>query len=234
MIEILTNKIKTNIAQQTKLFDLHTIENITVKTKNNVIIADGLNGEYTLSGAIGSVASKGCINDTLIFDNGQCVTECYFGDIEIKHNHITAHKVNIGTAFKREVALEIITDTKTGNSIIIYIGSARNTSADERSSTSEDLSLRVAYTIGVLFKVNAKQIDQLGCINYDALFFNSVVGAKKDGATMVEFKSVVDRFHAGESYVIDIEFGYTDNMFMNQAFIDGLKHFNSTVGELTI
>ena len=234
MIDILTNKIKTNIAQQTKLFDIHSIENVIVKTKNNVITIDGFDGEYTLSGAVDSVASKGCINDTLLFDNGQCVTQCYFGDTEVEHNNIIAHKVNIGTAFKRDVALEIIVDTKIGNSIIVYIGSARNTSTNERSSTSEDLTLKVAYTIGVLFKVDAKQIDELGCINYDALFLNSVVGAKKDGATMVEFKSVVDRFYAGESYVIDIEFGYTDAMFMDQAFIDGLKHFDSTIGELTI
>lgn len=233
MIDILTGRIKTNIAQHTKLFDIQTIESVVATTRNNVITIPGFEGEYTLSGAVDSVASKACINDTLVFEAGQCTTECYFGDDEVTHNLI-AHKVNIGTAFKREVALEIIVDTKIGNSIIVYIGSARNTSAKERSSTSEDLTLKVAYTIGVLFKVDAKQIDELGCINYDSLFINSVVGAKKDGATMVEFKSVVDRFYAGESYVVDIEFGYTDNMFMDQAFVDGLKHFDSTIGELNI
>ena len=234
MIDILTKRIKTNVAQYTKLFDIETIDNVVVKTKNNVITIDGFEGEYTLSGGEDSIASKGCINDTLIFDNGQCVTPCYFGDNEVEHNNIIAHKVNTGTAFKREVALELIVDTKIGNSIIVYIGSTTNTSGRERSSISEDLVLKVAYTVGVLFKVDAKQVDELGCINYDGLFINSVVGAKKDGTTMVEFKSVVDRFYAGDSYVVDMEFGYTDDMFMKQAFIDGLKHFDSTIGELII
>lgn len=233
MIDIIMDRIKTNIVQHTTLFDIKTIEAVIAKTKNNVITIPGFDGEYTLSGAVDSIASKGCINDTLVFKAGKSVTKCFFGNDENTHN-LVAHEVNIGQAFKRDVALEMIADTKTGNSIIVYIGSARNTSAKERSSISEDLTLNVAYTIGVLFKVSVNKNLKLCDINYDSLFINSVVGAKKDGATMLEFKSVVDRFFAGDSYVVDIEFGYTDNMFVNQSFVDGLKHFDSTLEKLNI
>ena len=50
----------------------------------------------------------------------------------------------------------------------------------------------------------------------------------------MRFGSVVDRFYAGDSYVVDMEFGYTDSMFMNDAFLEGLKHFEATIGRLTI
>jgi len=45
---------------------------------------------------------------------------------------------------------------------------------------------------------------------------------------------VLDRFYAGESYVVDVEFGYTDLMFMDDAFLNGLKHFEATIGGLTL
>lgn len=232
MINEIVRHIKTRIAQHTHLFDVG-VHDVVAVTRNNVIRVAGLNGEYTLSGGKLGVASAGCMNDTHLFENGLVETGCFFGDVETSHN-MQARVLNVGHAFKRDVALEAIVDTKAGNSIIAYIGGARNLSNQSRSSESEDMTLKVAYTVGVMFKVEAGQMQELGCTDYDKLFINSVIGARKEGTTLLKFSNVVDRFYAGDSYVVDMEFSYTDSMFMGQSFIDGLKHFDATIGSLTI
>ena len=232
MLNVIVKHIKTRIAQHTYLFDVYT-QDVVALTRNNVIRVSGLDGEYTLSGGALGIASSACLNDTYFFDNGVVETGCFFGAVETSHN-LKARKLNVGHAFKREVALEAIVDTKVGNSIIVYMGSARALRARDKGTESEDMTLKVAYTIGVMFKVDAGQIEHLGCADYDKLFINSVAGARRRGATLVKFGSVVDRFYAGDSYVVDMEFGYTDSMFMNDAFLEGLKHFEATVGGLTI
>ena len=232
MINEIVKHIKTRIAQHTHLFDIST-QDVVAVTRNNVIRVAGLNGEYTLSGGVLGIASAGCINYTYLFDNGWVETDCYFGDVETSHN-IQARNLNVGHAFKREIAMEAIIDTKVGNSIVAYIGGAKNLNKQDKSSDSEDMTLKVEYTIGVMFKIEVGQMQELGCTDYDKLFINSVIGARKKGATLLRFSNVVDRFYAGNSYVVDMEFGYTDSMFMGQAFIEGLKHFDATIGGLTI
>ena len=232
MLNVIVKQIKTRIAQHTYLFDVYT-HDVVALTEDNVIRVSGLDGEYTLSGATLGVASAGCLNDTHLFDGGVAETDCFFGDVETSHN-LKARKLNVGHAFKREVALEAIVDTKVGNSIIVYMGNARALDARDKGTESEDMTLKVGYTVGVMFKVDARQMEQLGCADYDKLFINSVIGARKEGTSLVKFGSVVDRFYAGDSYVVDMEFGYTDSMFMNDAFLEGLKHFEATIGGLTI
>ena len=232
MINEIVKHIKSKIAQHTHLFDIST-QDVVAVTRNNVIRVAGLNGEYTLSGGVLGVASAGCINDTYLFDNGWVETDCYFGDAEVSHN-IKARNLNVGHAFKREIALEAIIDTKVGNSIVAYIGGAKNLSKRDKGSESEDMTLKVVYTIGVMFKIEVGQMQELGCTDFDKLFINSVIGARKAGTTLLAFSNVADRFYAGDSYVVDMEFSYIDTMFMGQAFIEGLKHFDATIGGLTI
>jgi hypothetical protein len=232
MLNVIVKHIKTKIAQHTHLFDTES-QDVVANTQNNVISITGLEGEYTLSGGELGIASTGCMNDTHLFGNGQVVTDCFFGDTLTAHN-VQARKLNVGHAFKRNVALEAIIDTKSGNSIIVYTESARATSDQYPDTESVDLNFKAAYTIGVMFKVDAKQIQELGCTDYDKLFINSVIGARKAGTTLVKFVSVIDRFYAGESYVVDIEFSYVDEMFMEDSFLNGLKHFDATLGDLNI
>lgn len=232
MLNAIVKHIKTRIAQHTQLFDVESQDVIAI-TQNNVIEVDGLDGEYTLSGGELGIASAGCINDTHLFDNGQVVTSCFFGDDKTNHN-VKARKLNVGHAFKRDVAFQAIIDTKLENSIIVYVGSASALSDQHLGTESEDMALKVGYTIGVMFKANAEQIKDLGCTNYDKLFINSVIGARKEGSSLVKFNNVIDRFYAGDSYVVDIDFSYNDEMFMEDSFLNGLKHFDTTLGDLEI
>lgn len=233
MLNVIVKHIKTNIAQHTYLFDLSLVERVFITDENKIHAPVFFErGEYTLSGAGSGIASAGCINSTHIFGGDPVFphadTDCFFGDIFVEYN-LEARKINVGDAFKREVALKAIIDTTSGNSIIVYVGNANSLSDQYHYSDSEDMNFKVGYTIGVMFKVNVKQIEELGCADYDKLFINSVIGARKEGTSLVKFNNVIERFYAGDSYVVDIEFSYIDEMFMEDSFLNGLKHFDATL-----
>ena len=233
MIDILIKRIKTNIAQQTPLFNVETVDDVRASLKSNIITVPGLHGEYTLSGSTGTdTSSAGCINDTFIFNDGVATTDCFLGESETFQEGLTANQVNVGSAFKRDVALEIIVDTKLGNSIVVYIGTVTNTQTKLQNTVSEDLALKVAYRVGILFKVKLKEIDAVGCVYYDSLFINSVVGAEKDGATMLEFREVTDRFYASEFYVAEMQFEFTNHLFSDASFLSSIKNFDYSIGKL--
>ena len=227
MFDKIQKHIKTNIAQDTQLFDVDT-QNISADTQNNRVFNTGLDGEYTLSDSVDGVASKCCINQTFVFENGEVVTDCYFGD-EIVTHKLTAHKVNVGSAITRELALQMMLDEKTGNCIIVYLNGTHNISTKEKYTVSEDLSIKVKYSLGVLVKVNAKQMQKIGCTNTDIVFINSVLGIKKDTSSMIQFESVSDRFFAGEFYCLDLNFSYIDLMVYDDIIKSRLKHFDANL-----
>ena len=233
MINQVKDHVTAYIAQHTQLFDVYGIH-VDVRTQANVITADGLVGEYVLSGAVGTEASAGCLNDLHVFDeNGQVVTGCFFGAEETEHT-VLARKLNVGTAFKKDIANEIVQTDESGNLIIVYAGETTNTRTNKKYSDSMDMSIKANRTIGVMFKVEAKQIDELGCTEYDKLFINSVVGASQEGTSLVVFESIVDRAYSGKFYAVDMMFSYTDAMFMNEAFLDRVKNFKATMGSPVI
>ncbi len=233
MINQVRTRVISYIAQHTQLFDLSSID-VNVHTQSNIITANGLVGEYTLSGATDDVATSACLNDTHIFDaSGKVVTHHFFG-AEEKVWPMQARKLNIGTAFKREVAEEIMRSDESGNLAIVYAGNTINTRTGKKYSDSMDMSIKANRTLGVMFKVLATQIDELGCTEYDKLFINSVVGSSQEGTSLVGFESIVDRFYAGRFYVVDILFSYSDSMFMDKAFLDRVKSFKATVGSPVI
>lgn len=233
MLEILQKHIKTNIAQYTQLFDIDT-QNISLDTQSNQISNAGLDGEYTLSEATEGTASVGCLNQTLDFVGGAVGTDCFFGNDVVTHN-LVAHKVNVGTAIKRDIAMEMVIDEKIGNSIIVYLNSTRNSTEGKRKNTiSEDLSIKVNYTLGVMFKIDASQMESIGCVNTDVVFINSVLGAGKQSSTLIQFDSVVDRFFAGKSYVVDYEFSYEDIMLFDDIIKDRVKHFDTVFDNLEL
>lgn len=234
MINQVKDHVTAYIAQHTQLFDIESQE-VIVSTQSNVITANGLIGEYTLSQGVSADGySSACLNDTHEFDlNGQAVTSCFFGNEATEHT-VLARKLNVGTAFKKEIANEIIQTDESGNLIIVYAGDTTNTRTGKKYSDSMDMSIKANRTIGVMFKVLAKQIDELGCTEYDKLFINSVVGASHEGTSLVVFESVVDRAYSGKFYAVDIMFSYTDAMFMNEAFLDRVKNFKATMGSPVI
>lgn len=233
MINQVKKRIASYIAQHTQLFDLDSKE-VVVRTQANVITANGLIGEYVLSGAVDGDASAACLNDLHQFDlNSRVVTNCFFGAEEVQHT-VLARRLNVGTAFKREIASEIMQTDESGNLIIVYAGDTKNTRTGSKHSESMDMSIKANRTIGVMFKVKAKQIDELGCTEYDKLFINSVVGASQEGTSMVTFDSIVDREYSGQFYVVDMMFSYMDAMFMTEAFLDRVKNFTATMGSPAI
>lgn len=235
MLNAIVKHIKTNIAQHTHLFDTSRfITNATLQNNEiSINVGSGFQ-ESTLANVIDlSIASAGCVNDTHHFINGNATTDCFFGDESSIHS-VEVATLNVGHAFKRDVALEAIMDTKSGNIIVVYVGSASALSDQYLYSDSEDMNFKVGYTIGVFFKINTIQIQELGCADYDKLFINSVIGARKTGTSLVKFNNVIDRFFAGDSYVVDMEFSYIDEMFMEDSFLNGLKHFDATLGDLKV
>jgi len=232
MISILQKHIKTTIAQTTQMFNLET-QNITANLNSNIISNTGLDdGEWTLSEAVDGVASKGCVNDTFEFIGGLVTTDNFLGNDNLEVN-LVAQKVNVGTAIARELAVEMLKDTKTPNSIIIYTNTANNTSTDTITSLSEDFTLNVRYTIGVIFKIKASDMESIGCINTDVAFIRSVIGIGKNTGTMIKFESLKSRFYVGDDYCVEFEFSYEDIMDLDDTIISRLQHFDSELSLTT-
>lgn len=232
MIDLLQKHIKTNIAQYTHLFNIET-QSITATLNSNIISNTGLSdGEWTLSGAVDGVASKGVINSTYEFEGGQVNVDNFLGKDNLQMDLI-AQKVNVGTAIARDAVLQMVKDKKVGNCIIVYSDTARNISKSSPSKISENTAVNVLYTIGVLFKIEATQMESIGCTNTDIVFIRSVLGIGKDTGTLIKFENVKSRFFAGNDYCVEFEFSYEDIMELDDTIIDRLKHYDAEFTNLT-
>lgn len=228
MINILQKHIKTTIAQYTQLFNIDT-QNITANLNSNIItVADLDDGEWTLSGAVDGIASKGCINNTFDFVNGSVTTDNFLGN-ENTEMELVAQKVNVGTAIAREIVLEMIKDTKLGNFIVVYANTAQNTSQETPKTISESLNTKVTYTVGVVFKISIAQMEAIGCSNTDIVFIKSVLGVGKETGSLIKFESLKNRFFAGNDYVVEFEFSYEDILDLDDTIISRLQHFDSDI-----
>lgn len=228
MFDFITQKIMANVAQYTTLFDTKTISKSCV-TKNNLVTIDGLNGEYVLSGGVDGIATKNCLNDLHNFINGVATTQCFFGNTENIHN-VIVHKVNVGTAIKREIALEMILDKKIQNSIIVYWDATTNTQEGYKYNISQDNTQIYKYKIGVIYKIDANELKALGdCSIIDKIITNSVIYTENDATTLIKFESVRDRFYADKFYCVDMVFSYLEDMKINDVIKDRVKHFEVTL-----
>lgn len=226
MLKVMERHLKTNIAQATELFSLE-VNPVNVTSQANMLSAQLADGEWTLSGGVDGTASKGCLNGTYDFVNGECITDCFFGSLPIVHN-MKAHKVNVGNAFRREAALEIVTDEKAQNAIIVYLGSGANYKGMHAHSVSQDLDVKVMYGMGVFFRIGTGDVKVLGCTDADKLFISSALGVKKSGSSMIKFESVLDRFYAGASYVAEFGFSYIDSIDMDVELLERVRSFDAT------
>ena len=154
--------------------------------------------------------------------------EWYFGSDEVTHN-LVAKKINVGTAITRDLALEMILDKKIGNCIIVYLDTLSNNGTEIKTSISQDMTLKLSYKLGVIFKVNAKALESIGCVNTDVGFISSVLGIGSFTSSLLQFVGLNDRFFAGENYCVDFGFEYNDIVYFDKTIQDRLKHFRDTL-----
>lgn len=233
MIPEILKKIKTTLAQRTNLFDVDLSDITEVTTMANVISAAGLQGEYTISGAVDGIASAGVINDTHIFTDGQIATNSFLGDSEVSHN-VRIRKINAGHVFRKDLAITAIQDDALGNAAIIYSEGGNAIASNTKHSVSEDRTVKIEYNIGVLFKINTNNMPNFDHENFDKLFINSVIGATKEDSSLVKFRNIANRFYAGESYVVDLTFTYIESIFMDDLFLESLKNFDTSLGSVVL
>lgn len=228
MIDLIVKKAMQNIAQDTTLFDLETTP-VQATTQNNTMTIAGLNGEYVVSGGVdGAVASKGCVNQLLNFVDGVATTDCFFG-ADANIIDVVLHKVNVGSAIKRDLAVEMMLDDDIPNAIIVYWESTESTENKHDYSISNDLQTMMMQRVGVLAKVEATALNALGgCNVIDRLLISNVIKIDTDDATLVRFDSVKDRFFAGKNYCVDLSLSYLEYINLNDIIRGRLKHFNAS------
>lgn len=232
MMDAMKKTLKTYLAQHTTLYDI-TSKSVHVTSKKNVLTAGGLNGEFTLSGAVPGNSSIGTINNTFNFINGAAVTDAFFGGDEITYTGIIAHEVNVGTAFDRATALKVMENTDSSNCVILYQDSTVGQGAI-RESISHDMRQNVTYSIGMMVKTKANQVETLGAANMEKLFINSIVVAQTETSSLPLFQQITDRFYAEPFYVTDLKFTYKDDVFLNTNFINSLKYFDAKLGNIEV
>lgn len=236
MIDYIVRTIKTNIAQRTSLFDSFTQTGVTVTANKNVVenpIISGTAawGEYTFSGGSGANFNEGSINDTFDFEATGAVTDIYFG-ATASISDVTAHKVDVGSAISKRVAMEVVTDERKSNCIIVYNQSC--SSVDSAQALANPFQINARYTFGVLFKLEATQAETLRHGDLDSLFVNAVMFAGNATYYDVKFSSIAERSLIGNSYVVDIIFSYTKNLAIDDEFISTLRNYDATIEPLKV
>lgn len=229
MMDLIIKKIMANIAQFTQLFDIETVAT-NCDLQSNTITITGLNGEYVISGAVDTETfSAGCVNGMHNFIDGVATANCFFGDAVTNIDCVT-HEVNVGKAIKRDFALQTVIDTKIENVIIVYWDSTQNTQDGYKDTISEDLRTQLQQQFGVMMKVKATQLQDLGgCSVLDRVLANSVIETGSDDATLIRFDNVKDRFFAGDDVCVDIGFSYLENMDINDIILERLSAYNATL-----
>jgi hypothetical protein len=67
------------------------------------------------------------MNDTFSFVAGKTTTDWFFGDDPITHQ-IKHHKISVGSAFRRDTAIQTVANTSLGNYCIVYLDDAKSAS----------------------------------------------------------------------------------------------------------
>ena len=225
MIREIIKQCKTNLAQVTDEFSTNSTDVDLISHKNILTIA-GLNGEYTITGGVDGIATKACMNNTFIFKDGKTVTNSFFGDDPITHP-ITHHKVSVGSAFRRDTAIQTMANPDLGNYCIVYLDDASRISKPVTSAGLKEY-LEIKYTVGVLSRIKA--VDMVDCPTWDRLLIDCLQGIYKSGTTPLSFTAVRDRLLSGDSYVVDLMFEYS----IDVSRTNKVKHFDGEFEEFKI
>lgn len=212
MIEHIAKKIKFMLSWQTSVFSQEMQQVQAVLVSDEVRI-EGLDGEYVLTGSVHDVSTSAVVNNVLDFVGGVAKVNGFLGD-EGQSVGVAVSKIRVAECFSRDVAMEHIADKAYQNTIAMYLGALAGLSSNEKHTTSEDRHYKGMYSVGVIFKVNAKQFEGVAWDYYDAMYANAVVGSvdAHKGSTMVKFVRVLSRFMSGEYYCVEMEFAYKVQM----------------------
>lgn len=212
MIEHIAKKIKFMLSWQTDVFSQEKVERQATLISDEVRI-DGLNGEYVLTGSVHDVSTSAVVNNVLDFVGGVAKVNGFLGD-DGQIVEVWASKIRVAECFSRDVAMEHIADKAYQNSIAVYLGSLAGLATGDKHTASEDGHYKGGYSIGVIYKVDAKQFESVAWDYYDSMYANAVVGAvdAHKGSTMVKFVRVLSRFMSGEYYCVEMEFAYKVQM----------------------
>lgn len=239
VLETVEKHAKTYLAQYTTLFDTES-NDVSASMQANIMTIAGLaDGEWTLSGytPVGNAASEGMINDTFDFVGG-VVDVGDFLETGPTIYSIKARKLKTGIFMNRDLAEEYIINNSGTSIIAIYQGDITGIPKSTGNSNSADMTTKIESIIGVMFSIDTNQLDDSGCVNYDKLFINSVLNSQDReadvNASQLQFLNVATRGLIGQNYVVDMQFNYTDSIFIDEAFEDSIKHFEGTIGDLTV
>ena len=223
----IVNKIKENIATHTDIFDIETISTQCTAHKNKIQF-ENLNGEWVITRNDGD----SCINRFVnIIDSEFVAQDCFYG-AEPTQMDIVAHNVNVGSAIKRDIALQLITGGEADeedNLIVIYWKSTTNTINRYNSSMAQDNREKLKIEFGIMFRIPLVELEALGsCDVMDKVVINSII--KIDGykdISLIKFDGVKDRFFAGKYYCVDLSFSYVEDISLNDIIAERVRHFNA-------
>ena len=232
MLQLLKKRLKTNIAQSTKLFDISN-KNAILTTENNVLTLDDktITGEYTISNGNDTNAyTKSCINDTFVFKNGIFTSnEINYGKTIENHN-IILHEVNVSSFINRDLVPEYLNniEDKTKNEVCIYLGEVLN-KTEMVDSVSNLCDLETLNTLGVFFclNVNDDKINYLSPEDYDKFYMNCLFDIRTKTSSLLKFDRVLNRQHLDGFYVVEMQLLYEDNAALDENFKNSLKAFDS-------
>ncbi len=229
MIDLLTKGLSTEVSQLTDIFDLETFQKEVNLVSNRISVND-VDGRYSLTGYIDDNLgfSAACLNNTFDFvlNEDLVLNDTFFGETE-NNLEMTFHKVNIGYTYNRERALIGLEDPRIENQIIIYINNRYAQVEPMKKGSGVALDLELDISLGVLFKVNVKQIDSFGCIEFDKILINICTNYGNKDSSLLRFDAFGESWFSGVYHVNELMLKYTDRLYSREEAIKRSKNFQS-------
>ncbi len=230
MISILEKGLSTEISQLTDIFDLETFQK-EIRFSSNKLSVDDVDGRYSLSGAVDTEQfefSAACLNNTFDFvlNEDLILNDTFFGESE-NSMLMTFHKINIGYAYDRERAIKIIKNPRIGNQIMIYVDNRYVQEETEKTGIGMAQDVKLECSLGILFKVNVKQIESLGCIEFDKILINICTNYTNPDASLLRFNSFGESQFYGAYHVNELMTQYTDRLYSDEEVIKRSKNFKA-------
>ncbi len=228
MLSTIFERIKSRIPQTTTIFDKTTETDVEISTRRNIIIAEGKNGDWTITKGESETNSPACFNRAHDFVNGKVVLDDVFFGTARTNLIVDFHKININYALNRDTAYKMVDDSKTENIIIVYFNGMSTPVEREVYGETMDQYLKVRYSIGIIYKINLGQMDTFNCSGYDKLLINIVRGSSTRESSILNFSSVLERNIIQNYYVVDYEFYHFEDLFDIQFLHDNSCSFDFT------
>ena len=211
--------LKTNIAQQTDVFNISTTPK-KIKVYKNEIEITGEEGEFVITGA-----DDMCINRLIELELNKNIVldDCYLGDAQ-REIDVNLVKINAGEAINRHLALEIIEESELPM-IVVYWESKKNTQKSYYDSAGNSNIHNILTTFGVLVAIEPK--NNSVCSDIDTHIMQIFANHRaSDNSTMVRFDNIASKTFVGSKLVIDYKFSYMESIGENDIIADRQKTFD--------